>query len=153
MTSKLLRACAIFAFSLIATESTLSADNPAQGPSSSKRHRLIVLTDMGADPDDEQTLVRLLLFAKQIDIEGIVRHAEACGRVLVVDEGRRSGGVSEAIFTAIVEHARPGIAMRRVVGEDTYIPLGPAANEVLPSEERILQAARTLLSAAIVPSN
>jgi 2-oxoisovalerate dehydrogenase E1 component len=88
-----------------------------------------------------------------LDIEGIVRHAEACGRVLVVDEGRRSGGVSEAIFTAIVEHARPGIAMRRVVGEDTYIPLGPAANEVLPSEERILQAARTLLSAAIVPSN
>lgn len=36
------------------------------------RHRLLVLTDMGADPDDEQSLVRLLLYANQIDIEGIV---------------------------------------------------------------------------------
>jgi len=35
-------------------------------------HRLLVLTDMGADPDDEQSLVRLLLYANQIDIEGIV---------------------------------------------------------------------------------
>lgn len=36
------------------------------------RHRVLVLTDMGADPDDEQSLVRLLLYANQIDIEGIV---------------------------------------------------------------------------------
>jgi len=35
-------------------------------------HRLIVLTDMGADPDDQQSLVRLLLYANQIDIEGLV---------------------------------------------------------------------------------
>ena len=35
-------------------------------------HRLLVLTDMGADPDDEQSLVRLLLYANQIEIEGIV---------------------------------------------------------------------------------
>lgn len=34
--------------------------------------RLIVLTDMGADPDDQQSLVRLLLYANQIDLEGIV---------------------------------------------------------------------------------
>lgn len=38
----------------------------------SQNHRMIVLTDMGADPDDEQSLVRLLLYANQIDIEGIV---------------------------------------------------------------------------------
>lgn len=84
-----------------------------------------------------------------LDIEGIVRHSEACGRVLVVDEGRRSGGVSEAIITAIVEHARPGIAIRRVVGEDTYIPLGPAANEVLPSEAQILRSARELVAKTV----
>ena len=38
----------------------------------SKRHRLIVLTDMGADPDDQQSLVRLLLYSNQIDIEGLI---------------------------------------------------------------------------------
>ncbi|MDQ8184638.1 DUF1593 domain-containing protein [Pelagicoccus sp. SDUM812002] len=33
---------------------------------------MIILTDMGADPDDEQSLVRLLVYANQIDIEGVV---------------------------------------------------------------------------------
>ena len=37
-----------------------------------KTQRLIVLTDIGADPDDQQSLVRLLLYSNQIDIEGIV---------------------------------------------------------------------------------
>jgi hypothetical protein len=36
------------------------------------RHRLAVLTDIGADPDDIQSLVRLLLYANDIDIEGLV---------------------------------------------------------------------------------
>jgi len=35
-------------------------------------HRVIVLTDIEADPDDTQSLVRLLLYSNQIDIEGIV---------------------------------------------------------------------------------
>lgn len=34
--------------------------------------RLIVLTDIGADPDDTQSLVRLLLYSNQIDIEGLI---------------------------------------------------------------------------------
>lgn len=34
--------------------------------------RLLVLTDMGADPDDEQSLVRLLLYSNQLDIVGLV---------------------------------------------------------------------------------
>ncbi|MDQ8205303.1 nucleoside hydrolase-like domain-containing protein [Pelagicoccus sp. SDUM812003] len=44
----------------------------AAAETASQRHRVIVLTDMGADPDDEQSLVRLLLYANQIDIEGLV---------------------------------------------------------------------------------
>lgn len=37
-----------------------------------EKNRLIVLTDMEADPDDIQSLVRLLLYANELDIEGIV---------------------------------------------------------------------------------
>jgi Protein of unknown function (DUF1593) len=36
------------------------------------RSRLIVLTDIEADVDDSQTLIRLLLYSNQIDIEGLI---------------------------------------------------------------------------------
>lgn len=36
------------------------------------KSRMIVLTDIEADPDDTQSLVRLLLYANQIEIKGIV---------------------------------------------------------------------------------
>jgi hypothetical protein len=37
-----------------------------------ERPRIIVETDAGGDPDDEQSLVRLLLYANDFDIEGII---------------------------------------------------------------------------------
>jgi hypothetical protein len=37
-----------------------------------QQHRLIVLSDIEADPDDAQTLVRLLLYSNQIEIEGLI---------------------------------------------------------------------------------
>ena len=36
------------------------------------KNRLIVLTDIEADPDDSQSLIRLLLYANEIDIEGLI---------------------------------------------------------------------------------
>jgi 5S rRNA maturation endonuclease (ribonuclease M5) len=38
---------------------------------SGKKHRVIVLTDIEADPDDTQTLIRLLLYSNVIDIKGL----------------------------------------------------------------------------------
>ena len=43
----------------------VSAQQPAKS-------RVIVLTDIEADPDDAQTLIRLLLYSNQIDIEGLI---------------------------------------------------------------------------------
>lgn len=37
-----------------------------------QKNRVIILTDIEADPDDTQSLVRLLLYSNQIDIEGII---------------------------------------------------------------------------------
>lgn len=37
-----------------------------------QKDRLLVLTDIEADPDDTQSLIRLLLYANLIDIEGLV---------------------------------------------------------------------------------
>jgi 2-oxoisovalerate dehydrogenase E1 component len=62
----------------------------------------------------------------------------------VVDETRRSGGVSEEVFTALIEGGFKG-PMRRVAAEDSYIPLGPAADHVLVQEADIERAAVELV--------
>lgn len=36
------------------------------------RERLIILTDMENEPDDSQTMVRLLIYANELDIEGLI---------------------------------------------------------------------------------
>ncbi len=79
-----------------------------------------------------------------LPVDDIVREARATGRVLVVDECRTTGGVSEGVFTALVD-AGVDAAMARVAGDDVYIPLGGAANLVLVQEEDIVAAARRLV--------
>jgi 2-oxoisovalerate dehydrogenase E1 component len=66
--------------------------------------------------------------------------------VLIVDETRRSGGVSEEIVTALIEGGFRG-PLRRVAAEDSFIPLGPAAAHVLVQEAAIESAAASLLDA------
>jgi 2-oxoisovalerate dehydrogenase E1 component len=75
-----------------------------------------------------------------------VREAEATGRVLVADETRRSGGVSEAVLAALVDAGFDG-AMARVTSADSFVPLGPAAELVLLDEATIENAAVQILRA------
>ena len=64
-------------------------------------------------------------------------------RVLVVDEGRASGGVGESVVAALVD-AGCAAPMARVASADSYVPLGPAAATVLLSEGDIVAAALRL---------
>jgi hypothetical protein len=58
---------------LLVTPVRAEVTNQAAGPEQSgKPHRLIVLTDIEADPDDTQSMVRLLLYANEIDIQGLI---------------------------------------------------------------------------------
>ncbi|TDD48275.1 MFS transporter [Kribbella antibiotica] len=79
-----------------------------------------------------------------LPVEDLLREATATGRVLVVDETRRSGGVSEGVLAALIDHGYTG-RMARVTSEDSFVPLGDAARQVLLSEETIEDAARALL--------
>ena len=76
--------------------------------------------------------------------EDLLRHALGYGAVLVVDETRRSGGVSEGVVTALVDGGYEG-RVRRVTSVDSVIPLGPSAATVLLSEEDIVRGLRALL--------
>ena len=75
----------------------------------------------------------------------LVREAAATGRVLIVDETRRSGGVGEGILAALVDGGFVGSA-RRIASADSLIPLGPAAQHVLVGEDAITQGAHALLA-------
>jgi 2-oxoisovalerate dehydrogenase E1 component len=79
-----------------------------------------------------------------LPVADIIRESAATGRVLVVDETRRSGGVGEGVIAALVDAGYVGVA-RRVAAVDSFIPLGPAARHVLVSEEQIMQGVRSLL--------
>ncbi|ADB29999.1 Transketolase central region [Kribbella flavida DSM 17836] len=80
-----------------------------------------------------------------LPVEDLLREAEATGRVLVADETRRSGGVSEGVLAALVDAGFTG-RMARVTSEDTFVPLGAAAHHVLLGEPAIEAAAQRLLA-------
>lgn len=78
-----------------------------------------------------------------LPVDDIVREARATGRVLVVDETRRSGGVGEGVLAALIDAGFEG-AMARVASADSLIPLGDAAKLVLLDEATIEAAALRL---------
>jgi len=70
----------------VASEAPPAAD-PGLSPAP---HRMIVLTDIEADPDDTQTLVRLLLYSEGIDIQGLIATTSTHMRTSVHPESIRA---------------------------------------------------------------
>jgi 2-oxoisovalerate dehydrogenase E1 component len=97
------------------------------------------------EPQGVHARVMDLRWLAPLPVEDLMREAARCGRVLVVDETRRSGGVSESVITALVEGGFRG-PIRRVTSLDSFVPLGAAANLVLVSEPQIEEAARSMLA-------
>ena len=75
-----------------------------------------------------------------LPVDDILREARATGHVLVVDETRRTGGVAEAVVSALSNAGFRG-PVSTVASEDSFIPLGDAANLVLLDEAQIEKAA------------
>ncbi len=80
-----------------------------------------------------------------LPVADVVREAEVTGRLLIVDETRRSGGVSEGLVTGVLEAGFTG-RMMRVASDDSFIPLGDAADLVLLQQRDIEDAAHLLLA-------
>ncbi len=85
-----------------------------------------------------------LRWLSPLPVADLVHAAELTGRVLIADETRRSGGVSESVAMALIDAGFTG-RIARVTSSDSFIPLGAAADLVLLSEAEIEEAARKLL--------
>jgi 2-oxoisovalerate dehydrogenase E1 component len=79
-----------------------------------------------------------------LPFEDLLRAAAATGKVLVADETRRTGGVSESVITTLVDAGFTG-RIARVASQDSFLPLGDATAAVLLSEAAIEDAARDML--------
>jgi hypothetical protein len=44
-------------------------------PTLADKPRLLVLTDIGGDPDDQQSMIRLMVYANELEIEGLIASA------------------------------------------------------------------------------
>jgi 2-oxoisovalerate dehydrogenase E1 component len=76
--------------------------------------------------------------------DAVRTHAEACGRLLVVDECRATGGgIADAVIARFAE-AGSAVRARSVRAADSYVPLGSATAAVLVGEDEIVRAAREL---------
>ncbi len=76
--------------------------------------------------------------------EAILCEVAKAKRVLIVDEGRRSGSLSEGLMTLLMERASSRLKISRMTGEDCFIPLGTAWQYLLPSRDKIVAAVKAL---------
>jgi 2-oxoisovalerate dehydrogenase E1 component len=84
-----------------------------------------------------------------VEADRLAREVGTCKNVLVVEECRKTGSMSEFLVSALVEKMPElGLAIPKikvVAADDCFIPLGRASAAGLPKKEEILTAALALL--------
>ncbi len=84
-----------------------------------------------------------LRWLKPLPFDDILSNAQDTGRLLFVDECRRTGSVSEEVLARVAERV-DSVRLARVTADDCFVPLGDAAQLVLVSETEIVDAATKL---------
>ncbi|MDD4102756.1 MAG: transketolase C-terminal domain-containing protein, partial [Kiritimatiellae bacterium] len=88
-----------------------------------------------------------LLTLNPLDIDTIVESAQRTGRVLIAEEGPKTGGFAAEIAAQIMEHAHDYLEkpVRRVAGADFPVPSAKHLEAAcLPSARDIVDAAKEL---------
>ena len=91
---------AFFSHFLGAVRPASDGAGPTQSEPESSRIRLLIETDAGGDPDDEQSLVRFLLYANEWDVEGIIANRRETRRGENLNIERTGLGVVRRLIDA-----------------------------------------------------
>ncbi|GAB6166057.1 hypothetical protein JCM19992_20570 [Thermostilla marina] len=136
-------------FIILATATTVSFTELSNAVETSPaKSRIVVLTDISNEPDDEESLVRFLVYADQFDVEGLIattstwlrrgpredlirRHLNAYAQVLPNLGKHAAGYPSAESLMAVTATGQPEYGMAAV---------GPG--KTTPGSRLILQAAR-----------
>src|SRR3990167_1375730 len=88
-----------------------------------------------------------LRWLNPLPIDAILSEVTLAKRVLIVDEGRRTGSVSEELMTLLIEHAPTPLKIKRLTGKNCYITLGTAWQYLLPTRDAIIDNILQLVGA------
>jgi len=81
---------AVCLVALVSAPQGLTATTPVQAGLADKPNRMIVLTDIEADPDDTQSLVRLFLYSDVIDLQGLIATTSVWKKTSVAPDSIRA---------------------------------------------------------------
>ncbi|WP_241971818.1 thiamine pyrophosphate-dependent enzyme [Aliidiomarina taiwanensis] len=79
-----------------------------------------------------------------LPMESLLQAIAPCEKVLIVDECRKTGSLSEELITRLQEAGDSTQKVQRLTADDSFIPLAKAAYHVLPSVESIVEKAKQL---------
>jgi 2-oxoisovalerate dehydrogenase E1 component len=99
-----------------------------------------------ADKNKLKTKIIDLRWIAPIDSEKLLAEIGDCPHVLIVDECRRTGSLSEWLCGEILQKAVKVPRVKVVAADDCFIPLGKAAAAGLPSREEIVTEALRLVN-------
>ena len=103
---------------------------PFAALSAAERPRLAVLTDIGGDPDDQQSMVRLMVYANEFEIEALVASAAGTPGELKESITRRISFARSSMPMARCCRtcaARQGMAGGRIASRACRSPAIPSA--------------------------
>jgi 2-oxoisovalerate dehydrogenase E1 component len=99
-----------------------------------------------ADKHKTRAKIIDLRWIAPINRDALLEEIGDCPHVLIVDECRKTGSLSEWICGAILEGAVKLPRVKVVAADDCFIPLGKAAAAGLPSKDEIVMTALKLLN-------
>ncbi len=105
-------------------QKTIDSSRPLAEVKLSSQQRVIVLTDMGADPDDAMSLVRLLTYSNVIDVRGVVATTSVFQKARIEPE-------TVARIVDAYRQARPHL-IQHEAGYPTYETLAARLKKGLP---------------------
>jgi len=87
---------------------------------------------------------------KPLDMDTILESVEKTGRCVIVHEAARSGGWGAEIAAQLAEHGLLNLLapVQRVTGYDTIMPLFRLEDKYMPSAERIVNTAQSVMEFA-----
>lgn len=90
-----------------------------------------------------------LLWLKPLAVDAIITVAKDAKAILIVDEGRKTGGLSEELMSILMDNLGSALPKtQRICGEDSFITLGSSWHHLLPSCEKIIEAVEGLAKGA-----